>query len=175
MHPDREPAVMLVSLDAVKAVAHMRPAGYVDAVLGSGVLGIEPDVGEVVDIPDAAYWDLVRTYSPGEFSGRLALHACGPGCQLKRSLAWWGIKDDGSCGCSDYAAMLDAWGPDECWRRLEEIVEHLREAAGKKGLPFIATAARILVARAIEAARKEVAHATAQGEEGTWTNLVRPG
>jgi len=100
---------------------------------------------------------------------------CGPGCQLKRSLAWWGIKDDGSCGCSDYAAMLDAWGPDECWRRLEEIVEHLREAAAAKGLPFIATAARILVARAIEAARKEVAHATAQGEEGSWTNLVRPG
>jgi hypothetical protein len=166
---------MLVSLDAVKAVAHMRPAGYVEAILGSGVLRIEPDVGEVVDIPDAVYWDLVRTYSPGEFSGRLALHACGPGCQLKRSLAWWGIKDDGSCGCSDYAAMLDAWGPDECWRRIEDIVEHLRTAAAEKGLPFIATAARILVARAIEAARKEVAHATQAGEEEAWTNLVRPG
>jgi hypothetical protein len=166
---------MLVSLDAVKAVAHMRPAGYVEAILGSGLWRFEPGVGDVIDIPDADYWDLVRTYSPGEFSGRLALHACGPGCQLKRSLAWWGIKDDGSCGCSDYAAMLDAWGPDECWRRIEDIVEHLREAAEKKSLPFIATAARILVARAIEAARKEVAHGSAQGEEGTWTNLVRPG
>jgi hypothetical protein len=168
---------MLVSLDAVKAVAHMRPAGYVEAILGSGFWRFDPDVGDVVDIPDAVYWDLVRTYSPGEFSGRLALHACGPGCQLKRSLAWWGIKDDGSCGCSDYAALLDAWGPDECWGRLEEIVEHLREAAAAKGLPFIATAARILVARAIEAARKETAHAAqAQADDlaGAGTGRGQP-
>ena len=164
---------MLVSLEAVKAVAHMRPPGYVEAILGSGVLRVEPDVGEVVDIPDATYWNLVRTYSPAEFSGRAALYACGPGCQLKKSLAWWGIKDDGSCGCSDYAAMMDAWGPDECWKRLEEIVEHLRQAAAEKGFPFIATAARIMVGRAIESAKKEVAPAPPQGEEGSWTNLVR--
>jgi hypothetical protein len=80
---------------------------------------------------------------------------CGPGCQLRRSLAWWGIRDDGSCGCDSFAAKMDAWGPDECWKRIEEIVEHLRQAAEKKGLPFIATAARIMVGRAIEAARAE--------------------
>jgi hypothetical protein len=78
---------------------------------------------------------------------------CGPGCQLRRSLAWWGIRDDGKCGCDFFAAQMDAWGPDECWKRIEEIVEHLREAAEKKGLPFVATAARIMVGRAIEAAR----------------------
>jgi len=87
-------------------------------------------------------------------------NACGPGCQLRRTLAWWGIRDDGSCGCESFAAQMDAWGPDECWRRIEEIVEHLREAAEKKGLPFIATAARIMVGRAIEAARAEAADAT---------------
>ena len=85
---------------------------------------------------------------------------CGPGCQLRRSLAWWGIRDDGKCGCDSFAAQMDAWGPDECWKRIEEIVEHLREAAEKKGLPFIATAARIMVGRAIEAARAEAAAAT---------------
>jgi len=85
---------------------------------------------------------------------------CGPGCQLRRSLAWWGIRDDGSCGCDSFAAKMDAWGPDECFRRIEEIVEHLRGAAEKKGLPFIATAARIMVSRAIEAARAEAAAAT---------------
>jgi len=80
---------------------------------------------------------------------------CGPGCQLRRSLAWWGIRDDGSCGCDSFAAKMDAWGPDECVRRIAEIVEHLRHAAEKKGLPFIATAARIMVGRAIKAARAE--------------------
>jgi hypothetical protein len=81
---------------------------------------------------------------------------CGPGCQLRRTLAWWGIRDDGKCGCDSFAAKMDAWGQD-CWDHIEEIVEHLREAAGKKGLPFIATAARIMVGRAIEAARAEAA------------------
>jgi hypothetical protein len=96
---------------------------------------------------------------------------CGPGCQLRRTLAWWGIRDDGSCGCDLFAAKMDAWGQD-CWDHIEEIVEHLREAAGKKGLPFIATAARILVARAIEAARKETAHATQAEAEA---HVARPG
>jgi hypothetical protein len=85
---------------------------------------------------------------------------CGPGCQLTRSLAWWGIRDDGRCGCDSYAAQMDSWGADECFRRIEDIVEHLREAAATKGLPFIATAARMMVARAIEAARKELADGT---------------
>ncbi|MGI9176818.1 MAG: hypothetical protein ACR2IT_03055, partial [Pirellulales bacterium] len=59
------------------------------------------------------------------------------------------------CGCAEYSAQLDRWGPDECWRRLEEIVEHLRGVAEKRGIPFIATAARIAVSRAIEAARAD--------------------
>lgn len=88
---------------------------------------------------------------------------CGPGCQLRRTLAWWGIRDDGSCGCHAYAAQMDAWG-DDCWNHLEEIVEHLRGAAEKKGLPFLATAARIMVARAIDAARRE-AHAEATASD----------
>jgi hypothetical protein len=84
---------------------------------------------------------------------------CGPGCQLRRSLSWWGIRDDGSCGCTEFSAQMDAWGQG-CWDHIEEIVEHLRGAAEKKGLPFIATAARIMVGRAIEAAKAEAAAAT---------------
>ena len=85
---------------------------------------------------------------------------CGPGCQLARSLAWIRIRDDGKCGCKEYAAQMDAWGPSGCWQRLEEIVDHLRDAAAKRGLPFIATAARIAVARAIQAAEREATPAT---------------
>ena len=86
---------------------------------------------------------------------------CGPGCQLARTFAWFGVKDDGTCGCSAYAAKMDAWGPSGCWQRLEEIVDHLREAAAKRGLPFIVTAARIAVARAIQAAEREATPAPA--------------
>lgn len=87
---------------------------------------------------------------------------CGPGCQLRRTLSWF-VRDDGQCGCTEFAAQMDAWGPAESFRRLEEVVEHLRGAAAAKGLPFIATAARMLVARAIEAAEKEHANATTNG------------
>ena len=86
---------------------------------------------------------------------------CGPGCQLARSLAWLRIRDDGTCGCKEFAARMDAWGPAECWRRMEEIVEHLRGAAAKRGIPFLATAARIAVARAIQAAEREATPAPA--------------
>lgn len=79
---------------------------------------------------------------------------CGPGCQLTKTFAWFGLRDDGRCGCAEMAAKMDAWG-DECWQHLEEIVEHLRGAAANRGLPFLATAARIAVARAIEAAARE--------------------
>jgi hypothetical protein len=154
-------SALKLRIEGVRHAAKNRAAGYVDAVMAAAVQSTDTHVWISRDD-----FDWIRVLFAGP---------CGPGCQLKRSLAWWGIKDDGSCGCSDYAAMLDAWGPDECWRRIEDIVEHLREAAEKKGLPFIATAARILVARAIEAARKEVAHGSAQGEEGTWPDLVRPG
>lgn len=79
---------------------------------------------------------------------------CGPGCQLRRTLDWFGIRDDGTCGCDEMAAKMDRW-QDECWDHLEEIVDHLRGAAEKRGLPFVATAARIAVARAIDAAARE--------------------
>jgi hypothetical protein len=164
---------MLVVMDALRAVEHMKPDGYMEAVMGSGVVRMEPGVGEVVDIPDATYWSMVRTYSPTELHQRYAIYGCGPGCQLRRSLAWWGIKDDGSCGCDSVAAKMDAWGPTECQTRIEEIVEHLREAAGKKGLPFIATAARLMVARAIHASEQELDHATEEAKPTAWTNLVR--
>jgi len=98
---------------------------------------------------------------------------CGPACQLRRSLAWWGIRDDGSCGCDSFAAQMDAWGQG-CWDHLEEIVEHLRGAAEKKGLPFLATAARILVARAIDAARREQANGQKAEAEARASDVGRP-
>jgi hypothetical protein len=98
---------------------------------------------------------------------------CGPGCQLRRTLAWWGIRDDGSCGCTEFSAQMDAWGQG-CWDHLEEIVEHLRGAAEKKGLPFLATAARILVARAIDAARREQANGQKAEAEARASDVGRP-
>lgn len=96
------------------------------------------------------------------FSGRMHLCnppplICGPGCQLTKSFEWLGIRDDGTCGCKQYAAQMDAWGPDGCEEREEEILDHLGEIATKRSIPFIREAARRLLRRAIAAARREAA------------------
>jgi hypothetical protein len=83
---------------------------------------------------------------------------CGPGCQLRRTLSWWRIRDDGTCGCTEYAAQMDAWGPDGCEARIDEIVAHLVEEAGKRSVFLGAVpsaAVTIVVRRAIDAARAE--------------------
>lgn len=87
---------------------------------------------------------------------------CGPGCQLRRSLAWF-VRDDGKCGCTEYAAEMDRDGPDKCEARIGEIVAHLVEQAAKKSvfLGAVPSAAiLVVVQRAIEAARAESAAAT---------------
>jgi Ni,Fe-hydrogenase I small subunit len=87
---------------------------------------------------------------------------CGPGCQLSRTLSWF-VRDDGTCGCTEYAAQMDSWGPDACEERLDEIVAHLLEQAAKRSifLGAVPAAAVIpLVRRAIAAARAESTPAT---------------
>ena len=57
---------MLVVMDALRAVEHMKPDGYMDAILGSGVVRTEPGVGEVIDIPDSEIRvDVFRSSGPG--------------------------------------------------------------------------------------------------------------
>ena len=87
---------------------------------------------------------------------------CGPGCQLRRSLSWF-VRDDGKCGCTEYAAEMDRDGPDGCEARIDEIVAHLVEQAAKKSVLLGAVpsaAILVVVQRAIAAARAEAAAAT---------------
>ena len=94
----------------------------------------------------------LRRHCPAKRRG-----ACGPGCQLRRTLSWF-VRDDGTCGCTEYAAQMDAWGPDGCEERLDEIVAHLLEQAAKRSvfLGAVPAAAVIpMVRRAIAAARAE--------------------
>ena len=80
---------------------------------------------------------------------------CGVGCHLARLLSWFGIRDDGKCGCEEYAAKMDALGPDGCAEREDEILGHLAVESVKRGLPFVPPAARLLIRQAIANARRE--------------------
>lgn len=82
----------------------------------------------------------------------------GAGYFLSRYLSWFGLRGDSNCKCRVRARLMDERGPDWCAENLPEVLGWLHESAEERNLPFIATAGRILVARAIEAAKREQAN-----------------
>jgi hypothetical protein len=76
------------------------------------------------------------------------------GTELKKLLSWFRISDEAGCQCASRALIMDAWGPDETERRMEEVVGWLREAASQRGLPFLDFAARVVIRMAIHNARR---------------------
>jgi hypothetical protein len=82
----------------------------------------------------------------------------GPGTELKSLLAGWPFRIVATpdCKCTSRAAYMDAKGCDWCESEegMAEIMGFLREAAEERGLPFLDAAARFLVRRAINNARK---------------------
>lgn len=84
--------------------------------------------------------------------------ASGPGTELKAILKdWLGVTATPTCPCNAHAIQMDMWGPDECERRIEEIVDWLGEEAGRRKVPFVRFAAKKMVLLAISRARKAAA------------------
>lgn len=104
-----------------------------------------------VDVDHPAY---PREPKPGFVSTQPTVTTSGPGTELKKLLSKIGITSTPTCSCNARAKKMDEWGPDECEKRIDEIVGWLKEEADKRGLPFIEMAGRILVRRAISNSRK---------------------
>lgn len=79
----------------------------------------------------------------------------GPGTELKAILASLGLAASGDCKCESRVALMDARGCDWCAANEGQIVGWLRESAGERGLPFLDSAGRLLVRRAIANARRK--------------------
>jgi hypothetical protein len=78
----------------------------------------------------------------------------GPGTELKRILAFWGIVATPSCACHARADEMDARGPDWCEANQPTILGWLREESQRRRLPFAEVIARRWVRQAIKRARK---------------------
>lgn len=78
----------------------------------------------------------------------------GPGTELKKLLATIRITATPDCSCNARARTMDERGCDWCEEHIDEIVGWLREEAGRRKLPFVDAAGRMLVRRAIRNARK---------------------
>lgn len=83
-----------------------------------------------------------------------SLNLAGPGTQLKRLLSKVGIKSTPTCSCNARAKKMDEMGIEWCEENIAEIVGWLKEEAGKRHLPFLAFPTKILVQRAIKAAKR---------------------
>ena len=81
----------------------------------------------------------------------------GPGSKLSKYLSFFGFTASGECKCRKRAALMDAGGPDWCDANEEEILDWLREVAEERGVVFFRPAARVILRRAIAAARRESA------------------
>lgn len=69
----------------------------------------------------------------------------------------WAMSQRKGCGCKDYAAKMDAWGPEGCLEMRELIVEHivgqkkfLKEPLPKAPDAVCRTVASMLVDKAIK-------------------------
>ena len=80
--------------------------------------------------------------------------AGGPGTELKGLLKLIGITSSPNCSCNARAKQMDEWGPDECERRMPEILAWLEQEATRRGLLFVRFAAEQAVKLAIRRARK---------------------
>ena len=79
----------------------------------------------------------------------------GPGSELKKILASFGIKPEKGCKCERRARYMDKMGCDWCEQNMSQIVGWLQEehARTKSLLPFVSFAAEKLVRLAIRRAR----------------------
>ena len=78
----------------------------------------------------------------------------GVGTEIKKILARFGITATPNCSCNRNAKLADQWGPDECEKRADEIIGWMRAEATKRRLPFFDPVGRMILRRAIRAARK---------------------
>lgn len=80
--------------------------------------------------------------------------AGGAGTELKALLSKIGITSQPDCQCNARARHMNEQGIEWCEQHIDEIVGWLREEAGKRGLPFVDIAGRLLVKKAISNARR---------------------
>ena len=143
--------------------AHCRQRGYTLEEVRACIVSEDGDQ-ITVDVDHPAY---PREPKPGfvrsKSMPRTPPPTHGPGVELKKLLSIVGIVATPNCACNARARMMDeneARKPGWCLEHIDEIVGWLREEATKRGLPFIATLAKLMVRRAIHNAHKEASRHT---------------
>jgi hypothetical protein len=134
--------LIYISLEALKDTAQHRPPGYYDEIVSAAVHRHENRIA----LTEADYERFKARY------GRP-----GPGAELKKLLKTIGIEAKPNCSCNKRAQLMDhneATEPGWCEAHIEEISGWLQEEAHKRGLPYIASAGKLLIRMAIKRAKR---------------------
>ena len=111
----------------------------------------EGPCGEFLLLEDDVYQTLSNRYR------RKPAPSSGPGTELKKLLKSVGIEAKPDCSCNERAQLMDqneVREPGWCEAHIEEISGWLQEEAQKRGLPYIASAGKLLIRIAIKRAKK---------------------
>ena len=92
---------------------------------------------------------------PGFVPRKPAAPPHGPGTEMKALLSRIGITSSPTCGCNKRARIMDEKGCEWCEEHIDEIDGWLAEEAGKRKLPYLSLAGRLLISLAIRRARKK--------------------
>lgn len=79
----------------------------------------------------------------------------GPGTELKKLISWF-YSPNKKCKCDTRIQKMNKWGPDECERREVTILRWLKHSAVIARVPYFESAAKMLLATAIDRYRKKV-------------------
>jgi len=83
----------------------------------------------------------------------------GTGDHLHDLIHWFTRQEPTwSCGCKRLIREMNAWGPDGCWKRRKEIVDHMMQEAKDRDLklwPGSRAGATVLLRWAVARARRE--------------------
>lgn len=139
-----------VSVKELEEAAKAKPSGYLDDVLSYVVERTETHV-----VFDNADYYMLRD----KYSGDVDPVHRGPGTELHKLLAFFGVHMRAGCSCRGRMVQMNKWGCDGCEANIETIVEWMKEEAAARGLPYITTVGRMLVRRAVHNARKEAERA----------------
>ena len=91
------------------------------------------------------------------FPKTLEDHPYGPGTILSQMLSTIGITASPTCKCKQRAIEMNEKGNDWCEQNIDTILEWMKEESIKRGLPFMSSAAKIMVNRAIAKSKKLLA------------------
>lgn len=108
-------------------------------------------LGRFYELPGGVV-DFVCPFMPWGVAG--GVPAGGPGTELGKLLAWWGIGAEAGCTCKARAALMDRAGVAWCEANIESIADWLEEEAKRRGIVFLRVAAIGLIHLAIRKARR---------------------